>query len=427
MQDMSDKEFDEFFKKAADQYQIPYNQRSWDKMRTKLDRGGGTVMNTGRKIILSVGLLLLLGVVAVWMYLGTPLSPETTKDNTDHQENTMADKDAQDAPLVTPDTQGTLEYRKKLPSQEASQIAATRRSQQATPSLPDDRKEIPAKASAQTSSESKQKSNLAQDDSSASLYTQINPYETYQYGYLSGQGWAPLSALWTSPSITLPEWQPVKTQGVYEVIKKDKRASPFHRVALSFSVSPDLSAIQLADMSQVGMKSGIGLEFFLFRRVSLQTGIVFSHKVYSATEGYQAPYGYWYYNNKPTRIDATCNVLDIPVNLRYYAFQWEKSRLFVSTGLSSYLMLKEDYQYQYYSYDPKQLASHQARNKNQHYFKVANFSVGFERKLGRLWALQAEPFIKSPMAGVGEGKVKLSTAGIFMTIKYNLGRIPSGN
>jgi hypothetical protein len=56
--------------------------------------------------------------------------------------------------------------------------------------------------------------------------------------------------------------------------------------------------------------------------------------------------------------------------------------------------------------------------KNNEWFKVLNLSAGVQRAIGERWHLQAEPFVKVPLSGVGEGDVLLSSWGVFMGFKY---------
>jgi hypothetical protein len=54
----------------------------------------------------------------------------------------------------------------------------------------------------------------------------------------------------------------------------------------------------------------------------------------------------------------------------------------------------------------------------KNWFSVLNLSVGYERQVSRNFSVQAEPFFKQPLSGVGFGKVKLNTTGIFLSVKY---------
>lgn len=427
MQDMSDKEFDELFKKAAEDYDIPYNPKAWDRMRAKLDKAGGIGGGNMRKIVTGLVLFILLG-TGTLLYFGSSqaISPkQVTKSQNNNTSAETAEQEGKYARQSPDKVVGSLETtgpdvsEKEVEQGQVPSRNSGQSSRKITPSSSGEEKLI-TQIALQPSVSSKRSRKVAAGEA----------HGAYQHlSYLPPQLWTPLPAIRTPPGfhpkeITVPKKVLALLAG-RERNRKESRIHPgqhpFYRAGLSFTVSPDFSAIGLTHISQVGSKSGIGLEFFIFRNLSLNTGAILSHKVYAATGGYEPSPGFWNYYPKPSSIDAECKVLDIPLNLRYYAFNWNKNRIYLSGGLSSYLMLQEDYEYNYDVYDPYQYRFHSARNKNHHYFKVSSFSVGYERALGKQWALQAEPFVKIPLAGVGEGKVKLFTAGIFMTLNYRFG------
>jgi hypothetical protein len=49
---------------------------------------------------------------------------------------------------------------------------------------------------------------------------------------------------------------------------------------------------------------------------------------------------------------------------------------------------------------------------------VLNLAAGYERDLSAHWSVLAEPYVKLPMGGVGAGKVRLASGGVFLGIKY---------
>jgi hypothetical protein len=115
-------------------------------------------------------------------------------------------------------------------------------------------------------------------------------------------------------------------------------------------------------------------------------------------------------------------VIDIPVNIRYALVVKQPYTIYVSAGLSSYLMLSEKYNYVYDVDDTYLRKSWEVTNENKHYFKVYNLSVGYERKVGKRFTAGAEPFVKIPGAGVGFGKIHLWTAGLFFSANYKFGQ-----
>ena len=107
---------------------------------------------------------------------------------------------------------------------------------------------------------------------------------------------------------------------------------------------------------------------------------------------------------------------EIPLNL-YYSFKGIKNHnWFGGTGISSYLMKKETYDYVYKT-PTGQLYNyiHTVNNENKHILAVLILSGGYEYKLNNRFSLIAAPYIKLPLSGVGAGKVKLNSTGIIVT------------
>jgi len=190
---------------------------------------------------------------------------------------------------------------------------------------------------------------------------------------------------------------------------------------LGFGYGPDVSLVGFSEVTRPGTNLGILLEYQLNRRWSINSGITYSRKNYTAKgEDYHPPKGFWDYGFVPDMTDATCEVIDIPINIRYYFRPAKSNRLFASTGLSTYLMLTEDYKYQYGRDDPQHLVlSWSGKNENQHYFAIYNLSVGYQRSMGKQWFLEIEPFVKLPLTGVGFGEVDLWSTGASFSLKYN--------
>ncbi len=211
---------------------------------------------------------------------------------------------------------------------------------------------------------------------------------------------------------------PVVTSGS-EIEPKTRQGSNFARFSIGAMLSPDLSSVGFFNRLTPGTNTGLQLEYRLSKRFWVGVGAIYSVKLYSATvENYTVPKGFWTYGVKPSGIDANCKILDLPVHLRFDAVQRGRYNLFLSTGLSSYIMLSEKYNYSYDSYDPYLKPSWSGRRTGEYYFSVANLSAGYERNMGRNFSLQAEPFLKLPLGGVGFGKVRLISSGMFVSVKY---------
>ncbi len=188
--------------------------------------------------------------------------------------------------------------------------------------------------------------------------------------------------------------------------------------AINFSAGPDVSAVNIDDIGKINPVFGAGLSYSIGERWNLRTGFYVEKKVYGTqATNYHPPAGFWNYYPDLSYIDANCKVYEVPLIINYNFSQTSAHLWFVSAGISSYFMKKEEYYYTpkdpstQYLYD-----SYTVENKNQHYFSSARLSGGYERKFSKTISLVAEPYINLPLAGVGYGNVKLYSTGILFSL-----------
>lgn len=188
--------------------------------------------------------------------------------------------------------------------------------------------------------------------------------------------------------------------------------------AIDFSAGPDASSAGLAKPGKIAINYGVGFSYGLTGRFTLRTGFYIAEKIYSADKSqYHVPSGgsnvEYLYN-----IDANCKVYEMPLTLSYDFGKVKNHQWFASTGLSSYLMKKESYDYYYkYPNGGQYTKSWSISNQNKNYFSVLDFSAGYEYTFSKRSSLVAEPYVKIPLSGVGAGKVKLNSGGILFTFK----------
>lgn len=210
---------------------------------------------------------------------------------------------------------------------------------------------------------------------------------------------------------------------VASVVKKRKslrgRALP---MSLSLSVGPEFNSSSSLVGGKKGFSAGLGFSVGITKRISLQTGLRYSAKDYAADS-----YAYQFSNPKVkdliSKVDASCAVLEIPLQASYTFWEDAKKSIDVNVGVSSYLMLKEDYTYRYTTGSGIEDRFQEYRNKNQHYFGVADLSATYYIKLRKeKLRLGLEPYIKIPLTGVGEGRVNLKSSGLSLKLRYDLGK-----
>ena len=202
-----------------------------------------------------------------------------------------------------------------------------------------------------------------------------------------------------------------------EEIIKDKSAASFPRFASTIVFSPDLSSNELGRYNKFGNEFGLLFEYRFTKRFSVELGGLLSSKNYEAlASDYNPPAGFWMTatgGETPTSLTAVCRVVDIPINLKYRALEDANNVLAASAGVSSYFMLKEDYEFDM-SWGPW---SWGAEGENQHIFGVANVQLHYERKFGKLFAIEIAPYAKIPLTGYGHGRIKFHSLGTSIGIK----------
>ncbi|GAB3931992.1 hypothetical protein [Larkinella terrae] len=200
-------------------------------------------------------------------------------------------------------------------------------------------------------------------------------------------------------------------------------------LSIRFIMAPDLNFVGDSPKAATDFEIGVVGEYRFARRFTIQSGVLRSVKKYNAPGKSYAKPPHWY-GPMYESVDAVCTVLDIPVNLRFDVMVNQRRRWFVSAGLSSYIMQKERYEYnyppgvmpnpgmtQYFSWSGK---------TGFHEWSHLNFSFGYERNFSsdgplRRFSWQVEPFLKyARRSTLGYGKIRLTSAGVFFSLRYRL-------
>ncbi len=216
-------------------------------------------------------------------------------------------------------------------------------------------------------------------------------------------------------SLTLPLNQIDEATEEDIITSKHKTSGRF---SLGFSLAPDYSGVSFK-----GNKAGFGLgatvSYNLSNRLSVVTGGFYSKKVYEIREsGYGSYNRLWRQIQEPDQIDASCHVIEIPVNLRLDLISMDRSNVFISSGLSTYFMMTEDYLFTYSREGPNAIPGINVKGENNHVFSIYNLSLGIQRRLTDRFGIEIEPYIKIPFEGIGVRDVNLTSSGTFITGRY---------
>ncbi len=232
-----------------------------------------------------------------------------------------------------------------------------------------------------------------------------------------------------APEMALLPALPVTYAGIspqLPLVQEERAAAPaalapeWKRWNIRLGIAPDFSAVRLPDFSRSVLSASVLLEYRMSPRWALQAGVVRDNKVYAAGPGYYQWPESWSQPVTPESVDGACRILEVPLNLKYDFYRGETYTWSVSTGVSSYRMLHEKYQYRYETPDPS-IRWYQWEGATGWYWgSHLNASVGYERRVTKRFSVVLEPYARIPVQKVGFGRVNLFSAGAWLYVKYNL-------
>jgi hypothetical protein len=221
----------------------------------------------------------------------------------------------------------------------------------------------------------------------------------------------------TAGNVTAPVQQTKKDK---PSLKPILRTGP--RFTLAILAAPDFNAVNSFSRNQVGTNFGVQLGIHLSKKFSISTGASYAVKPYQAS-GSQYNSANWQgvpAANLPNYITANCKVLDIPLNLNYQFYTQGKNKFAVGSGLSSYIMLRENYHFEFADGSGKPSYDIQVDGRNQHWLGVLNLNATYERRINSKFSTIIQPYMKLPITGIGVGRVDLRSTGVAVGVSWNI-------
>lgn len=473
---MQSEDFDKKIRDAAENHHPSYNEKAWNKMENLLDKHLPTEKDNRRRIIFFVLLFLLVG-GGTWLFISkpwktTPVLSQTTTETAAKPNGSISSSTTNSQPGTTGTEAGEVVAHPSSSNNRGSEPATPHVQGPATPGQPGqvDRPantpvnefsvtttQAPArkKAGEQAGDDfgivtgapgKKQKAKKDQQPqlpATTPVIAETQQIETPKNN--TSEETAKKQTDIVEPArekkdvvpppvnTDKPVTNTEKTEQPKDEPAKDSVTTPTKASKKKKKKGPTENGLAVtvsggADLSFVGSRTGewrpvvgAGLSYTFAKRFTLRTGFYTANKVYSAS-----PEDYKPKTPPPTPqylklIDAECKVYEIPVSLAWQFAKSKKGSWFGAAGLSSYIMKEEKYDYLYeYPGGPPWTYNWELRNKNKHLFSVLSLSAGYNRKLGRIFSVTAEPYFKMPLNGVGFGKVKLNSTGVLVTLSAKL-------
>lgn len=472
MHPLSDKDLDRLSREAAEQFDVEQNTSGWDKLEQKLNKQlPQKSREERRRFLFFIWIFALLsGAGLLWMLTSNESSSFITLKEgsseispTKPASTTVPDKNTVDA--ATGQEDRGKARKKSLPAEpgvkvmESPEAATTANEGQEKSSVkPNEKIALPGsnasskKVLTRTNKRSSNQlsnttgknrmgektsksgpmapaivSNSPDQPSANKLKTEKNTVDESLAPAINGPVTPPLTQ-------NTDDIHPVKTEtqgpGADSAIRIKKTASAASKNGFTkgfeFGVlgAVDMSNVKFTHSDNPGFGVGIQLGYRLSQKWSVITGVIYTKKNYTSPgEEFNPPKGTWLDNVTLDEVEGSCYMFDIPVNVRYDLNANGKSRYFLSTGLSTYLMKKEQYHY-YYAY-PNGSPGYRYRDlssSDHHWFSILNVSAGFEKKLNKRFSIQAEPYLKIPLTGIGYGNLSLNSYGLYFLVKYQGGK-----
>lgn len=182
-------------------------------------------------------------------------------------------------------------------------------------------------------------------------------------------------------------------------------------------VAPDLSTVKFQSIKGAGYSAGILLGYTLSKKLAIETGAYYDYKKYYTK-------GEYFHSSFPNyvnvlNVDGACRMIEVPVNLRYNFINNDQIKWFATTGLSSYFMFKEGYNYNYLYNGMAAHKYYTYKNGSQNWVSVLNISAGYEHTLGNVGNLRLEPYVKIPLSGMGTGSLPIMSVGLNVGITHS--------
>ncbi len=165
----------------------------------------------------------------------------------------------------------------------------------------------------------------------------------------------------------------------------------------------------------------LGLGFGISRHLAVTLQGSYTEDVYQAGYEDYLPYkGYWTRGIKPSYTNATCNILNINMGLKYFVNNQNKSGPYAGLGISSIFMLKESYYYKINDPGADIKRKWYGNNDSQDYFSIFDFNAGYQFKATTRMKINISGNYEIPLYGIGHGNVKMSGSSVSLGLNYKL-------
>lgn len=191
------------------------------------------------------------------------------------------------------------------------------------------------------------------------------------------------------------------------------------KMTISVLAAPDYNGVDNLSNASLGSDFGLLVSVAIAKNWSFSTGGIYAKKLYETGYSNYTPAQDIWNEYHPRSVYADCRVLDIPLNISYTFLRARNSAFSAGSGISSYIMLKEDYRFNYAETHTDAIMNYQVMNGSRHWLSVVNLQATFEQRLSSRFSVSLQPYMKIPLSAVGFAGVKLHTLGLAANLNWN--------
>ena len=181
--------------------------------------------------------------------------------------------------------------------------------------------------------------------------------------------------------------------------------------SISLMAGIDKSTIRHQKTSNPGYSTGALITYPLTNLLSVEAGAFLSQKSYYTKGEYF--HIKQYANTSIQSVEGKCRMIELPLQAKYQFAGKDHRYWYAIVGMSSYLMKKEDYEYQYTTGSSTPLEGYKTyRNSTNNWLSVMNLKAGYTLPVGNFGALRVEPYLGIPLKGLGIGRLPITSAGL---------------
>jgi hypothetical protein len=196
-------------------------------------------------------------------------------------------------------------------------------------------------------------------------------------------------------------------------------SGPFRpQFALTIIAAPELNGMNAVKQSNTGGNFGLLFSAGIFKKLTVTTGASYSIKPYAV--GFSSYHTAYKFKTAPETITADCRLLDIPLNVDYQVYSRGQNKISLGTGVSSYIMLHESYNYSYADPATTGPTYYAVKKPGKYMFSIMNLQATYQRQINSKFGLSVQPYLKLPLSDIGYSEVKLQTVGVAVGLSWNI-------